>query len=71
MKKLMLIGGLLGFGIGIVFGRLQSAENSTVLWRSCVAALVAGLLLRWWGQVWVRGIHQAHAERLAKQQTND
>lgn len=70
MKKLMLIGGMLGFVIGIVFGRLQAAEDSTVLWRSCVAALVAGLLMRWWGQVWVRGIHQAHVERLTKQQRN-
>jgi hypothetical protein len=70
MKKLMLIGGMLGFAIGIIFGRLQSAEDSTVLWRSCVAALAAGWLMRWWGQVWVRNIHQAHADRLARQQRN-
>jgi hypothetical protein len=70
MKKLMLIGGMLGFVIGIIFGRLEAAEDSTVLWRSCVAALVAGLLMRWWGQVWVRSIQQAHVERLTKQQRN-
>jgi hypothetical protein len=50
MKKLMLIGGMLGFVIGIIFGRLQAAEDSTV--------------------VWVRGIQQAHVERLTKQQRN-
>ena len=70
MKKLMLIGGMLGFTTGIIFGRLQAAEDSTVLWRSCVAALVTGWLMRWWGQVWVRNIHAAHAERLTRQQRN-
>lgn len=70
MKKLMLIGGMLGFATGIIFGRLQAAEDSTVLWRSCVAAVAAGWLMRWWGRVWVRNIHAAHTERLARQQRN-
>jgi hypothetical protein len=28
----------------------------TVLWRACVAALVAGMLARWWGRIWLTGL---------------
>jgi hypothetical protein len=30
-----------------------------------VAAVAAGFLLRWWGQVWINGFTQAIQEKLA------
>jgi len=64
MKQMMLIGGLLGFLIGLSFGLAQSSEWPSVLWRASVAAYVAGLLLRWWGRIWIRSLQQAHQQRL-------
>jgi hypothetical protein len=63
MKKFMVAGGGLGFLIGLVSGLMQQAPWPSVLWRSSAAALVAGLLLRWWAGIWVRScqqIAQAH-----------
>lgn len=64
MKLLMLLGGLIGFGIGFGFGSAQHAEWPTAIWRACVAAYVGGLLLRWWGGVWVKSLQAAHQQRL-------
>lgn len=68
MKKLMLLGGMLGFGIGAVFGRLQEASDATILWRSCVAALAAGLLMRWWGRLWITNLKTTLAEQAQRHQ---
>ena len=66
MKKLMIMGGLIGFLIGIVFSSASLGLTSpTVLFRASVAAAVGGLLLRWWGRLWIRCIGQVQAERLA------
>ena len=59
----MILGGLIGFLIGICFGIAQGSAWPKVLWRASVAALLAGLLLRWWGQVWIKGLRQAQSER--------
>jgi hypothetical protein len=64
MKKLMLLGAMLGFGIGASFGRLQNASDSTILWRACVAAAAAGLLMRWWGRMWMGGLRDSLAHQL-------
>jgi hypothetical protein len=66
MKKLMITGGLLGFAIGVVFGLLQESQWPAVLWRASVAALCAGILLRWWGRLWARSVHMACRERQAE-----
>ncbi len=68
MKKLMLLGGMLGFGIGVVFGRLQEASDATILWRACVAALAAGLLMRWWGRLWITNLKATLAEQAQRHQ---
>ena len=62
MKKFMITGGLIGFLIGIVSGVVQRSEWPSVIGRASVAALAAGLLLRWWGRVWAEGLHQAANE---------
>lgn len=61
MKRLMIIGGMLGFAIGMALGSsTEGADGPTVLWRSSVACVAGGVLLRWWGRVWVRCLRDAH-----------
>ena len=67
MKKLMILGGMLGFGIGATFGRLQEASDATILWRACVSALVSGLLLRWWGRLWLNNLRESLTEQMRRQ----
>ncbi len=63
MKLLMLLGGLLGFCTGIAFGFVQGSSWSSILLHASIAAYLAGILMRWWGRVWLRSLHQAHFER--------
>ena len=65
MKLLMILGGLVGFVIGITFGIAQESPWPSVIWRASIGAYLAGMLMRWWGRVWVRGLQEAHHERLA------
>jgi hypothetical protein len=68
MKLLMVVGGGLGFVIGLGFGLAQQTQWPTVVWRSSLAALAAGLLLRWWGALWVRCLYEVRRERQAAPQ---
>ena len=63
MKLLMILGGLIGFAIGILAGLAQDCAWPVLFWRASVAALLAGIVLRWWGRVWVRSLHAAQQER--------
>ena len=65
MKSLMILGGLLGFGIGVSIGLLQHSDWPSILWRSAVVAYGTGWLMRWWGQVWLQGLKEVGEERLA------
>jgi hypothetical protein len=65
MKKLMIMGGLLGFLIGITVGLAQNSSWPSILWRSSAAALAAGFLLRWWGSVWMNNLAEAYQQKLA------
>ena len=62
-ERLMILGGLLGFLIGIACGSAQQSAWPTVIWRASTAALAGGLLLRWWGRIWTDGLQQAWRER--------
>lgn len=59
MKKMMMMGGLLGFGIGAVTGWVNEVGLPALFLRACVAALVSGLLFRWWGRVWLSGLKES------------
>jgi hypothetical protein len=59
MKLLLLIGGILGFGIGLVFSWAQESSWPSCLWHGCLAAYLAGLMLRWWGRAWRRNLEMA------------
>lgn len=65
MKLIMVLGGLIGFAIGFGFSWAQGSAWPTVLWRAAAMALLAGLLLRWWGRLWVRCLRDAYQEKRA------
>jgi hypothetical protein len=65
MKLIMVLGGLLGFAIGFGFSWAQGSAWPTVVWRAAIMALLAGVLFRWWGRLWVKCLRDA---RLEKQQ---
>jgi hypothetical protein len=67
VKKFMITGGLAGFLIGLAFGLIRQSAWPSILWRASVVALVLGILLRWWGRIWVESLRQAGAERTAAQ----
>ena len=62
MRLMMILGGLIGFLIGIGSSVAQNSSGPTMLWRASVAALLAGLLLRWWGGVWLKCLAQAQQQ---------
>jgi hypothetical protein len=59
MKPLMILGAIVGFLIGSGFGLVGNSPWPSTLWRACAAALVAGLLARWWGRVWLVNLRDA------------
>jgi 4-amino-4-deoxy-L-arabinose transferase-like glycosyltransferase len=61
MKSLLLIGGILGFGIGLIFSWAQESPWPFCLWHACLAAYLAALLLRWWGRAWRRNLESVLA----------
>ena len=66
MKLMMIFGGMLGFVMGITLGLAQESSWPEVLWRASGGALAAGLLMRWWGGLWVRSLKEAHLDRMTK-----
>jgi hypothetical protein len=65
MRLLMILGGLIGFLIGISLGAAQGASLPEILWRSSVAAFLAGVVLRWWGKVWMTSLKKELQDRSA------
>jgi hypothetical protein len=65
MKALMLLGGMIGLAIGLGFGLAGRSPWPDALWRGAAAALAAGVMLRWWGRVWIKSLRAAHEQRAA------
>ena len=63
MKLIMVLGGLIGFAIGLGFSWAQGSPWPSVVWRAALGALLAGILLRWWGRLWIRCLQQSHRQR--------
>ena len=63
MKLIMVLGGLIGFAIGLGFSWAQGSPWPAVVWRAAIAALLAAVLLRWWGRLWMRCLQQSYRER--------
>jgi hypothetical protein len=66
MKLLLLFGGLLGFSIGWLFSWAEESPGATCLWHACLAAYLAAVLMRWWGQSWRKSLVEALQERQSK-----
>lgn len=59
MRLLVILGGMIGFGSGVLWGWFNQSLGAEALWRASVAALAAGFLMRWWGKVWIRSLQQS------------
>jgi hypothetical protein len=68
MKKLMITGALLGYCLGLVLGLLQQSSWPSILWRASVACFVSAVLMRWWGQMWVKSWQIACYQKLVANQ---
>ncbi len=66
MKTLMIVGGMVGFLIGIGFGIAQQGDWPSVFWKACLVAYASGLLMRWWGRIWIKCIHESYRDKLAE-----
>lgn len=65
MKLLVLIGGIVGFAVGLVSGVLAGCSWPTTIWHACLATCVAALLVRWWGRIWIQSLKQSYREHIA------
>jgi hypothetical protein len=65
MKVIMLTGAFAGFAIGVACGWAQDCPASDILWRASVGTYVGGLLMRWWGRLWLKSLRQACRDRAA------
>jgi len=63
MKSLLIIGGLLGFCIGLLFSWAEQGSGPACLWHACLAAYVTAVLMRWWGAAWRKGLEESLHER--------
>jgi uncharacterized membrane protein YeaQ/YmgE (transglycosylase-associated protein family) len=63
MKSLLLVGGVMGFGSGMVISLMRQNSWATCLWHGSVGAYVSAMLMRWWGQAWRQSLEQVLQER--------
>jgi hypothetical protein len=62
MKLLLLVGGLVGFVIGISLGLVHEKSLPSAVVHACVTLYVGGLLMRWWRGVWIKALRESHEE---------
>ena len=60
---MLVLGGLLGFVVSLGSGLSRDGTWSAILSRACVAALLAGLLFRWWSHLWLRSLQECNRQR--------
>jgi hypothetical protein len=66
MKLLTLLGGVLGFGIGLFCSRIQENSWPCCLWHASLAAYAGGWLLGWWGRAWQQNLKNSTVERATR-----
>ena len=50
----------MGFVTGIGLGLLREKSLCSIILHACVVMYVGGLLMRWWGRVWIRSLQYAN-----------
>lgn len=50
----------MGFATGIGLGLLREKSLCSIILHACVVMYVGGLLMRWWGRVWIRSLQSAN-----------
>jgi hypothetical protein len=66
MKRMMLIGGMVGFGAATLCGVLTDGSSwPGILVRASLCALAGGLMMRWLAGVLAGCLREAHADRQA------
>jgi hypothetical protein len=66
MKRLVLIGGMIGFLIGVGLGLCsEGASWPGVFLRAALTCVIGGIVLRWWGRTWVDAIRDVHNQQMA------
>jgi hypothetical protein len=63
MKSLLLVGGVLGWGVGVASSYSRGNAWPACLWHGCLAAYLTALLMRWWGRAWRKSLEQSLQER--------
>lgn len=63
MRFALILGGLGGFGWGILLGVTTSAAWPDIVVQASVGALLVAVLLRWWRGVWVRAWIEARVQQ--------
>ena len=65
MRSFLILGGFLGFVMALALGWAQQNDWPSLLWRAALTAYAAGLLMRWWGGVWLKSLQAARYEQHA------
>lgn len=63
MKFSLLLGGFCGFGLVYGTAILVGKSPTSALVQGCIASMVAGLLFRWIGMIWIRNVKQMLMEK--------
>ena len=63
MKSLLLVGGALGWVVGMGFSYSRGNAWPACFWHGCLAAYLTALLMRWWGRAWRKSLEQSLQER--------
>ena len=72
MKSMMILGAMTGFILGAGSSLAGDCAGSTIFWHASVAALVGGILARWWGRMWFAGLADAlEQQRRARAQASE
>ena len=67
MKNLMILGGMIGFVGSGILGWMAREETLWILVKASLATCAGGLMLRWWGQLWLSSLKIAVQEEMEQE----
>ena len=60
----MILGGMIGFVGSGILGWMAREETLWILVKASLATCAGGLMLRWWGQLWLSSLKVAVQEEM-------